>query len=96
LSGVHDQLAEGTVIPRRHRYAAQREGGLATPSLLLCHRSDAQLTEQQYRAQRFCELCVDADVVHPDELAGDKVVEAWARSGTWSTGTSSCAEALWP
>jgi hypothetical protein len=57
-------------------YGAQREGRLPERILLLCRRNDAQLTEQQYLAQRFGELGVEAEVAHPDELSGDGVVEA--------------------
>jgi hypothetical protein len=56
-----------------------RVRGLSTPLesvALLCRRNDAQLTEQHYLCERFREFGVDAEVVFPDELSGEKHVEA--------------------
>lgn len=43
---------------------------------LLCRRNDAQLTEQRYLAERFTEWGCEADVVHPDQLSGQREVRA--------------------
>lgn len=43
---------------------------------LLCRRNDAQLTEVRFLASRFRELGSEADVVYPDELSGESVLEA--------------------
>ncbi|MBX5481290.1 MAG: hypothetical protein IRZ16_05510 [Myxococcaceae bacterium] len=57
-------------------YAQQRGGATPNRILLLCRRNDAQITEQRYLAARFCDFGTEAEVVHPDELSGDEVIEA--------------------
>ncbi len=61
-------------------YAAQRDGAMPNRILLLCRRNDAQITEQRYLAERFSELGTEAEVVHPDELSGEDVIQARGRS----------------
>jgi hypothetical protein len=61
-------------------YAAQRDGAMPERILLLCRRNDAQISEQRYLAERFTELGTEAEVVHPDELSGEDVIQARGRS----------------
>ncbi|MFL5322466.1 MAG: hypothetical protein ACJ790_22595 [Myxococcaceae bacterium] len=57
-------------------YAKERNGKQPKRIALLCRRNDAQITEQRYLAARISELGTEAEVVHPDELSGDKPVLA--------------------
>ncbi len=47
---------------------------------LLCRRFDAQLGELEWLRDRFRALGSDADIVHPDQLAGDDAVRVGAKS----------------
>lgn len=62
-------------------FAQQRNGGSPERILLLCRRHDAQISEQQYLAQQFQTYGTEAEVVHPDELSGDR--EVLARGRKW-------------
>ncbi len=57
-------------------YAKVRPGKTPERIALLCRRNDAQLTEQRALCERFRDFGAEADVVHPDELAGDDAVRA--------------------
>jgi hypothetical protein len=57
-------------------YGKVRPGKSPERIALLCRRNDAQLTEQRALCERFREWGAEADVVHPDELAGDDAVRA--------------------
>jgi hypothetical protein len=50
-------------------YTKVRPGPLPKRMVLLCRRRDAQLTEQQALCERFNAFGVEAEVVHPDQLA---------------------------
>lgn len=87
FAGIHDheiaalQARNGSNALALYRalidgYAKERGGKTPSRMVLLCRRHDAQLTEQRYLAARFSEFGTDAEVVHPDELSGDKPVLA--------------------
>lgn len=57
-------------------YQKLRPGQFPEAIALVCRRNDAQLTEQQFLCERFRELGVEADVVHPDQLSGADAVRA--------------------
>lgn len=57
-------------------YQAIRPGRRPTRIALLCRRFDAQLSELLWLRDRFRELGSEADIVHPDQLAGDDAVRA--------------------
>lgn len=54
-------------------YRGVRPGRAPSRIALLCRRHDAQLTELFFLRDRFRSFGVDADVIHPDELAADDV-----------------------
>jgi hypothetical protein len=60
-------------------YAAQRDGRLPERIGLMCRRNDPQITEQRHLAQRFSLLGTEAEVLHPDELSGEGLIEARGR-----------------
>lgn len=60
-------------------YAQQRPGRVPERILLLCRRHDSQISEQQHLAQQFQLFGTEAEVIHPDELSGDKEVRARGR-----------------
>jgi hypothetical protein len=57
-------------------YRAIRPGRTPNRIALLCRRFDAQSSELLWLRDRFREFGSDADVVHPDQLAGDDAVRA--------------------
>lgn len=57
-------------------FAQLRPGKTPSRIALLSRRNDAQLTEQRYLLERFREWGAEADIVHPDQLSGDKEVIA--------------------
>lgn len=57
-------------------FAAERPGRPPERIAILCRRNDAQITELRYLAERFAEWGSQTDVVHPDELSGERAVEA--------------------
>ncbi|MFV8751315.1 hypothetical protein ACNOYE_12290 [Nannocystaceae bacterium ST9] len=63
---LHQALLAG------HR--AIRPGQTPNAIALLCRRMDAQLGELVWLRDRFRELGSDAEIVHPDQLAGDDAV----------------------
>lgn len=57
-------------------YQTVRPGRAPNAIALLCRRFDSQLSELVWLRDRFREFGSDADVVHPDQLAGDDAVRA--------------------
>jgi hypothetical protein len=60
-------------------FAQARGAALPQRIALLCRRSDSQLSEVKYLAERFSALGTPSEVVHPDELSGTGWVEARGR-----------------
>jgi hypothetical protein len=61
-------------------YRKVRPGRTPNAIALLCRRLDAQLGELLWLRDRFRDFGSDADVVHPDQLAGDDAVHAHGKT----------------
>jgi hypothetical protein len=64
----------------RDLYARLRPDRPLRRMALLARRMDSQLTECRYLVERFGELGVETDLVHPDELEGDDAVRAHGKT----------------